>query len=193
MDFYSKLRPKATQAQLVRVGRIATVVMVVIGLLWIPVIQGAKGLYDYLQGIQAYLAPPIFVVFFFGVFMKRVNGAGCLATLITGFIMGLIRLIIDTPVKLGGAPYEEGTLLWIINNTFFQYYSLLITIVCIIVFLVVSYATKPPDYAKISSLTFSTLTPQDRMENRASWNWKDVLLSVLMIAAIIAIYIYFTG
>src|SRR6188474_253645 len=193
MDFYSKLRPKATQAQLVRVGRVATVVMVVIGLLWIPVIQGAKGLYDYLQGIQAYLAPPIFVVFFFGVFMKRLNGPGCLATLITGFAMGLFRLIVDTPVKLGGGSYTEGSFLWIVNNIFFQYYSLLITIVCIIVFLVVSYATKPPDYAKISGLTFSTLTPEDRMENRASWNWKDVLLSVLMIAAIIAVYMYFTG
>ena len=193
MDFYSKLRPKATQAQLVRVGRVATVVMVIIGLLWIPVIQGAKGLYDYLQGIQAYLAPPIFVVFFFGVFMKRLNGPGCLATLLTGFVMGLVRLIIDTPVKLGGTPYEEGSFLWIMNNIFFQYYSLLITIVCIIVFLVVSYATKPPDYAKISGLTFSTLTPQDRLETRASWNAKDVILSILLVAAIIAIYMYFTG
>ncbi len=193
MDFYSKLRPKATQAQLVRVGRVATVVMVIIGLMWIPVIQGAKGLYDYLQGIQAYLAPPIFVVFFFGVFMKRLNGPGCLATLLTGFVMGLVRLIIDTPVKLGGTPYEEGSFLWIMNNIFFQYYSLLITIVCIIVFLVVSYATKPPDYAKISGLTFSTLTPQDRLETRASWNAKDVILSILLVAAIIAIYMYFTG
>ncbi len=193
MDFYSKLRPKATQAQLVRVGRVATVVMVIIGLLWIPVIQGAKGLYDYLQGIQAYLAPPIFVVFFFGVFMKRLNGPGCLATLLTGFVMGLVRLIIDTPVKLGGTPYEEGSFLWIMNNIFFQYYSLLITIVCIIVFLVVSYATKPPDYAKISGLTFSTLSPQDKLETRASWNWKDVILSILLVVAIIAIYMYFTG
>jgi SSS family solute:Na+ symporter len=193
MDFYSKLRPKSTQAQLVRVGRVATVVMVIIGLLWIPVIQGAKGLYDYLQGIQAYLAPPIFVVFFFGVFMKRLNGPGCLATLLTGFVMGLVRLIIDTPVKLGGTPYEEGSFLWIMNNIFFQYYSLLITIVCIIVFLVVSYATKPPDYAKISGLTFSTLSPQDKLETRASWNWKDVTLSILLVAAIIAIYMYFTG
>jgi solute:Na+ symporter, SSS family len=193
MDFYSKLRPKATQTQLVHIGRIATVVMVIIGLLWIPVIQGAKGLYDYLQGIQAYLAPPIFVVFFFGVFMKRLNGPGCLATLITGFIMGLFRLIVDTPVKLGGEAYTEGSFLWIVNNTFFQYYSLLITIVCIIVFLVVSYATRPPDYAKISGLTFSTLSAQDRNENRASWNWKDVALSVLLIAFIIAIYMYFTG
>lgn len=193
MDFYSRFRPNASQASLVRVGRIATVVMVIIGLLWIPVIQGAKGLYDYLQGIQAYLAPPIFVVFFFGVFNKRLNGPGCLATLITGFIMGLFRLIIDTPVKLGGSTYTEGSFLWIMNNMFFQYYSLLITIVCILVFLIVSYATKPPEYAKIQGLTFSTLSAQDRAENRASWNWKDVVLSVLLVAIIVAIYMYFTG
>jgi SSS family solute:Na+ symporter len=193
MDFYSRFRPNASQEKLVRVGRIATVVMVIIGILWIPVIQGAKGLYDYLQGIQAYLAPPIFVVFFFGVFMKRLNGTGCLATLLTGFAMGLFRLIVDTPVKLGGAAYTEGSFLWIVNNIFFQYYSLLITIVCIIVFLVVSYATKAPDYAKIGGLTFSTMTKEDRLETRASWNWKDVGLSILLVAMIIAIYTYFTG
>jgi SSS family solute:Na+ symporter len=193
MDFYSRFKPKASQEKLVRVGRIATVVMVIIGLLWIPVIQGARGLYDYLQGIQAYLAPPIFVVFFFGVFMKRLNGPGCLATLLTGFAMGLFRLIVDTPVKLGGDSYTEGSFLWVVNNIFFQYYSLLITIVCILVFIIVSYATRPPDYAKIHGLTFSTLSEQDRQENRLSWNWKDVVLSVLMIALIVAIYMFFTG
>jgi len=113
--------------------------------------------------------------------------------MVIGFIVGGFRMLVDTPVTLFKKEYAEGSFLWIVNNTFFQYYSLLITIVCIIVFLVVSYATKPPDYAKISGLTFSTLTPEDRMENRASWNWKDVLLSVLMIAAIIAVYMYFTG
>jgi len=193
MDFYSRFRPNASQEKLVRVGRIATVVMVIIGLLWIPVIQGARGLYDYLQGIQAYLAPPIFVVFFFGVFMKRLNGPGCLATLLTGFIMGLFRLIVDTPVKLGGAAYTEGSFLWVVNNIFFQYYSLLITVVCILVFIIVSYATKQPDYAKIRGLTFSTLTAEDKRATRATWNTKDVVLSLLLIALIIAIYLYFTG
>jgi SSS family solute:Na+ symporter len=193
MDFYSKLRPNASQAQLVWVGRAATVVMVIIGLLWIPVIQGGRGLYDYLQGIQAYLAPPIFVVFFFGIFMKRLNGPGCLATLFTGFAMGLFRLAVDTPVKLTGKAYTEGSFLWIVNNIFFQYYSLLITIVCIIVFIVVSYATRQPDYAKIGGLTYSTLTPDDRAASRATWSAKDVVLSLLMIAAIIAVYLYFTG
>ena len=193
MDFYSKFKPNASQEKLVRVGRIATVVMVIIGLLWIPVIQGARGLYDYLQGIQAYLAPPIFVVFFFGVFMKRLNGPGCLATLLTGFIMGLFRLIVDTPVKLGGAAYAEGSFLWVVNNIFFQYYSLLITVVCILVFIIVSYATKQPDYAKISGLTFSTMSAEDRQATRSTWNAKDVILSLLLIALIIAIYAYFTG
>jgi SSS family solute:Na+ symporter len=193
MDFYSRFKPNASQEKLVRVGRIATVVMVIIGLLWIPVIQGARGLYDYLQGIQAYLAPPIFVVFFFGVFMKRLNGPGCLATLVTGFIMGLFRLIVDTPVKLGGAAYTEGSFLWVVNNIFFQYYSLLITVVCILVFIIVSYATKQPDYARIGGLTYSTLTVEDRKAMRATWTTKDVVLSLLLIAAIIAIYLYFTG
>ena len=193
MDFYSRFKPNASQEKLVRVGRIATVVMVIIGLLWIPVIQGARGLYDYLQGIQAYLAPPIFVVFFFGVFMKRLNGPGCLATLLTGFIMGLFRLIVDTPVKLSGAAYTEGSFLWVVNNIFFQYYSLLITIVCILVFIIVSYATKQPDYAKIGGLTYSTLTAEDKKAMRATWTTKDVLLSLLLIALIIAIYSYFTG
>jgi SSS family solute:Na+ symporter len=193
MDFYSRFRPKATQAQLVWVGRAATVAMVIIGILWIPVIQGGRGLYDYLQGIQAYLAPPIFVVFFFGVYIKRLNGQGALATLLIGFLMGLFRLAVDTPVKLMGTTYAEGSFLWIVNNIFFQYYSLLITIICIIVFIAVSYATPQPDYAKISGLTFSTMTEQDRRESRATWSLKDVLLSVLLVAVIISIYLYFTG
>ena len=116
-----------------------------------------------------------------------------IALLLTGFAMGLFRLIVDTPVKLGGAAYAEGSFLWIVNNIFFQYYSLLITIVCIIVFLAVSYATKAPDYAKIGGLTFSTMSEQDRKETRSSWNWKDVGLSILLVAVIIAIYTYFTG
>jgi SSS family solute:Na+ symporter len=168
--------------------------MVIIGLLWIPVIQGGKGLYDYLQGIQAYLAPPIFVVFFFGIFMKRLNGKGCLATLITGFIMGLFRLAVDTPVKLNsGFTYAKGSFLWVVNNIFFQYYSLLITLVCIVVMIVVSYATKAPDYAKISGLTFSTLSAKDRQATRSTWSAKDVVLSVLLVLLILAIYLYFTG
>jgi SSS family solute:Na+ symporter len=191
MDFYSKFRPKASQHQLVWIGRVATTVMVIIGLLWIPVIRGGKGLYDYLQTVQGYLAPPIFAVFFLGVFIKRLNGKGCLAALIVGFIMGLVRLAIDTPVKLLHRSYTQGSFLWIMNNIFFQYYSLLIFLVCIAVMIVVSYLTEAPSYEKIKGLTYGTRTAEDRAKSRASWTYTDIIASALVLAIIIAAYLYF--
>jgi len=194
MDFYTRFKPKASQHELVWVGRLATGVLVLIGLLWIPVIQGGRGLYDYLQGVQAYLAPPIFVVFFLGVLNKRLNSKGCLAALSVGFLMGLVRLAIDTPVKLfSGFSYPEGSFFWIMNNTFFQYYSLLIFVVCTAVMLAVSYMTEKPVYEKIGGLTFSTLTDRDRAESRSSWNAADVIASALVLVLIAAMYLYFRG
>jgi len=194
MDFYSRLRPKATQHQLVWIGRVATGIMVLIGLLWIPVIQGGRGLYDYLQGVQAYLAPPIFVVFFLGVFNKRLNAKGCLSALIVGFAMGLFRLAIDTPAKLlTDFAYTEGSFFWIMNNMFFQYYSLLIFVVCVIVMVAVSYATEEPAYEKINGLTYSTTSKEDKDATRASWTKTDVMTSVLVCFLILAMYMYFTG
>lgn len=194
IDFYSKLHPKAPQKQVVWVGRIATGVMVLIGLAWIPVIKGGKGLYDYLQGIQAYLAPPIFVVFFLGVFSKRLNAKGCLWALIVGFVLGLFRLAVDTPVKLfKDYQYAEGSFFWIINNLYFQYYSLVIFLVCIGVMVVVSHITNEPTYEKIQGLTYGTLTDEDRKESRLSWNKWDVIASCAVMAAIIAAYLYFRG
>jgi SSS family solute:Na+ symporter len=194
MDFYSKLKPQATQKQLVWIGRVATAVMVLIGLAWIPVIQGGKGLYDYLQGVQAYLAPPIFVVFFLGVFAKRLNAKGCLWALIVGFALGVFRLAVDTPVKLiHGFRYAEGSLFWIVSNTFFQYYSILILLVSAAVMFAVSYATDAPDPARIKGLTYATVSAADRAASRASWNRWDVVASAAVLAAILAAYLYFTG
>jgi len=195
MDFYDKLRPGATQGQLVWIGRVATTVMVLIGLLWIPVIRGGRGLYDYLQGVQAYLAPPIFTVFFLGVFLKRLNGKGCLAALLVGFGMGLFRLAVDTPIKLKleGWQYAEGSFLWIVNNLYFQYYSVLIFVTCSIVMIAVSYMTAAPDYEKIKGLTFATQTAEDRRQSRASWTKGDVIFTVVVLALILTAYIYFSG
>lgn len=194
MDFYSRLRPKATQQQLVWVGRLATSVMVLIGLFWIPVIRGGKGLYDYLQGVQAYLAPPIFVVFFLGVFIKRLNGKGCLAALITGFVLGLFRLAVDTPVKLiKGFFYPEGSFFWVINHIFFQYYSILIFITCIGVMILISYLTAEPDYQKIIGLTYGTRTQEDKLRTRASWGAGDIIASAIVVLVILWAYLYFRG
>jgi len=197
IDFYQKLIPKATQHQLVWVGRAATMVMILIALCWIPVIRGSKGLYDYLQTVSGYLAPPIFVVFFFGVFMKRLNTQGCLAALVSGFVLGIFRLAVDTPVSLRMAGleqgYPEGSFLWIVNNIYFQYYSLLIFLVSAGVMIGVSYLTEAPQDKQIEGLTYGTLTEEHRRESRLSWNQWDVASSGVVLGLILIAYLYFTG
>ena len=197
MDLYVKFRPHASQHQLVWIGRVATTMMVLIALLWIPVIRGQRGLYFYLQAVQGYLAPPIFVVFFLGVFNKRLNSKGCLSALMVGFVLGIFRLIVDTPVQLKLAGFEngypQGSFLWIVNNIYFQYYSVLICLVCVVVMLAVSYATAAPSLERIRGLTYATVTEEQRRRSRASWAWGDLIASVMVLVGIAAAYLYFTG
>lgn len=195
MDVYRRFKPNASQATLVWVGRLAVLAMVVIGLLWIEVIRGADGLYNYLQSVQGYLAPPIFVVFFMGIFWKRMNAKGCIAALAVGFALGIFRMAIDTPVTLGilKGGYQEGSFFWIINNFYFQYFSVIITIISLAVMVIVSYATREPDYAQIRGLTFGNVTPEQKRITRESWNWVDVVGTALVLAMILWAYLYFNG
>jgi SSS family solute:Na+ symporter len=173
-------------------GRLATGVMVLIAMLWIPVVKGASGLYSYLQSVQGYLAPPVFVVFFFGVFWKRLNAAGCLWAMIVGFIVGLFRMMVDTFAN-SGSGYAHGSFLWVVNNINFQYFSILITIISAIVMVVASYLTPAPDEAKIKNLTFGTTTAEHRADSKASWGFGEVAASLFILAAILGAYLYFTG
>jgi solute:Na+ symporter, SSS family len=197
VDLYEKWRPGASQETIVRVGRTATVVMVLVALAWLPVIEGAHGLYDYLQAVQGYLAPPVFVVFFFGVFWKRMNWQGCLWAMIAGFGVGIFRMLVDMPVTLGLAGFEhgyaEGSFLWIVNKTYFQYFSVLVTIISAIVAVTVSLATAQPDYSTIGGLTYGTATDSHDAETRRSWDWRDVAASAFVLCAILGAYLYFRG
>jgi SSS family solute:Na+ symporter len=195
IDIYQKRHPNASQEKLVSVGHTATIVMVVIALAWIPVVKGAHGLYGYLQSVQGYLAPPIFVVFFFGVFWKRLNAQGCLWAMIIGFVVGLFRMLVDTPITLsrGTFHYAEGSFLWIVSNINFQYFSILITLISAAVMVMVSYATKAQDDKAIEGLTFATATDANRAHTKASWSWVEVASSCFVMACIIGAYLYFTG
>ena len=114
--------------------------------------------------------------------------------MIVGFALGLFRLAVDTPVKLiSDFSYAEGSFLWIVNNMYFQYYSLLIFLICIGVMVVVSHMTAEPDYSKFKGLTFGTQTEEDRKASRASWNQWDVIASAAVLVAILAAYLYFRG
>jgi SSS family solute:Na+ symporter len=136
------------------------------------------------------------VVFFFGVFMKRLNAKGCLSALVVGFALGIFRLAVDTPLTLdlnGFEGYAEGSFLWIISNIYFQYYSLLICLVCAAVAVGVSYATEAPDPEQLEGLTYATVSQEDKAESRESWGWVEVAWSGVVLASILAAYLFFTG
>ncbi|MEZ4907519.1 MAG: hypothetical protein R2771_07745 [Saprospiraceae bacterium] len=133
------------------------------------------------------------MVFFFGVFNKRLNAKGAFYALVVGFLLGLFRLAIDTPVILNGHSYAEGSFFWIINNTFFQYYSLVIFLISALVMVVVSYSTAPPEPAKIINLTMSTVTDEQKALTKNSYSTFDIVASVVVIVLILAAYLYFTG
>jgi SSS family solute:Na+ symporter len=195
MDIYQKIKKGATQHQLVWMGRLVTGILILVGIAWIPVIQGQRGLYFYLQAVQGYLAPPIFAVFFFGVFFKRVNGKGCLAALIGGFILGAFRLGIDTyATYMGeGFSFTEGTFIYFCGNLYFQYYSLIVFLVSVALLFVVSYMSAPQSDEQLQGLTYGTTVAEDRERSRASWGWPEVAASAVVLLIILAVYIYFRG
>ena len=138
---------------------------------------------------------------FRGVFLRRVLQAAergwCALGHAGRLRAGLFRMLVDTPVTLGlpgfqnGYPY--GSFLWIVNNIYFQYFSVLITVVSAIVMVVVSYMTTEPNYLKIQNLTFETTTAADKSRTRASWDWREVAGSALVLACILGSYLYFRG
>src|SRR5262250_2027522 len=100
MDFYKKFRPDASDRRLINVGRMATVVMVGLSLLWIPFMSRISSqLWIYLQSVQAYISPPIAAVFLLGVFWKRINGQGAIVSLLLGFALGAARFILEVYYK----------------------------------------------------------------------------------------------
>lgn len=194
MDIYKKLHPKASETQLVWIGRVATAVMVVLGLAWIPVIAYIPGtLYTYLQSVQSYVAPPIFCVFFLGVFMKRINAYGCMTGLIVGFILGMARLGVEITYGIKPELFAGNAFLLWFASTSFTFICIFLAVVCSALIIGVSLVTPKPDEAQIVGLTYGTATPEQRQVTRESWNWVDVVTTVGLIAIILGVYIYFTG
>lgn len=187
MDIYQKMKPEASGKELVKVGRIATGVVVLLGMAWIPMMgKISSSLYNYLQSVQSYLAPPIAAVFLLGVFFKRLNAKGAYTAMVAGFIVGLIKLTLELfKGDLSGILYDFAT----INFLYFCIYLFLFSIV---VMVVVSLLSPKPSDEQIRGLTFATTVAEDRVASRASWNKKDVILSLIVVAIIVAVFVYFS-
>ncbi len=187
MDIYKKLYPETDEKKLVFVGRIATGIVVLSGILWIPfikVVSGA-GLYTYLQSVQAYIAPPIASVFLLGLFWSRINASGALVALVGGFIAGMIRLGLEikkSTLTVDGIWYQ-------IADLNFLYFAIFSFLTCVVVLIAVSMLTPPPDLEKINGLTYDTSKKNIAETDHPK---SDKINSYIILAILALILIYFS-
>ena len=194
VDIYQKLKKGASEKELVFVGKIATTVVVVCGLIWIPIMkqvaQGGGGLYDYLQNVQSFLAPAITATFLLGIFWSRINAKGAVWGLTVGFILGMSKLTIQTFFSLTDPKKIADPAILAKIGDFNAYYACgVLFLATAIVLIVVSLATKAQDPEQIKGLTFSSINKE---EVRASIHPVDIVTTLIVVAAILTIYLYFS-
>jgi len=154
-DVYRKLNPSASEARLVAVGRLFTVVMVGLGILWVPFIRYlSTEVYIYLQSVQAYISPPIAAVFLFGVFWPRANRHGAIAALAAGAVLGSARFFLELnrDSALAQAPIVAPLV-----SMNFLHFAIVLFAISVVLLVAVSLATAPDALAKLRGLTFKTL------------------------------------
>ena len=200
LDFYKKINPDANELQLVNFGRIATGILVVLGIAWVPFIHLISSqLYVYLQSVQAYISPPIAVCFIFGILWPRMNGAGALSSLLTGFVLGTVRFVFEILDKSNH--FQSGGIRWLLDMNFLHY-AIFMFVICAAVMVLVSLATPAPSREKLAGLTFETvddkletvpvtgarpsLARETAMEHRL-----NVAFSAVLVATVLFLWVYF--
>ncbi len=187
IDIYKRSHPEVEERKLVRIGRIATVVVVILGVLWIFVIQAmGKNLYAYIQNIQSLLAPAIATVFLLGITWKKTTAKAGMWTLIVGIVLGALRL-----VTMIINPDAHNAFTYVFNEMNIYTFGVCTFLTCVLLCLVVSLFTRKPSPEQVKGLCFGTATPAQKAETRASWNGWDIFHTVVILSVIVAFYIYF--
>ena len=191
IDFWKRLKPETPEKSLVRIGQTATVVIVILGILWIPIMRSVGNvLYNYLQDVQSVLAPGIAAAFLLGITWKRATAKGGQWGLLSGIIIGLTRL--GAKVYYSNATDAADSWFKAVFYDFnWLFFCGVMLIVCCIVVIVVSLFTEAPSEQKIQGLVFGTSTPEQIEATRNSWNHWDIIHTVIILGFTVAFYIYF--
>jgi solute:Na+ symporter, SSS family len=203
LDFYKKINPAASEARLVNMGRIATGAMVVLGLLWVPFIHLISSqLYIYLQSVQAYISPPIASCFILGILWPRMNAHGAISSLLTGFVLGAVRFVLEIIDRGAGGRFDNIFIRGLIDLNFLHY-AIVMFVICSLVLIGVSLMTPAPERKKLAGLTFATVgekmdvSPVGTADQRKPAaetvfeNRLNIAFSVALLLTVIGLWIHF--
>jgi SSS family solute:Na+ symporter len=201
IDFYKLYRPNASEHRLVVIGRIATIVVVLLGLVWIPIMKNIGSvLYEYLQKVQSLIAPAIAAVFLMGVFNRKITPKAGQWGLIIGALLGLIRLLLmifdpgshydNITEKLITDPSLRSGIFTVLNVNWLHF-CIGLFIFTILLMVVISFFTPKAGIEQLQGLTYFSQTPEQIKETRKSWSAMDIITSLIVLGLCIAFYIYF--
>uniref|UniRef100_A0A672IMP6 Sodium/myo-inositol cotransporter 2 n=1 Tax=Salarias fasciatus TaxID=181472 RepID=A0A672IMP6_SALFA len=168
MDLWKSFRSRASEWELMIVGRLFVLVLVVLSVLWIPVVQASQGgqLFIYIQSISTYLQPPVAIIFLCGCFWKRANEKGAFWGLIIGLTIGCIRMVLDF-VYPAPLCFEVDDRPGVLKYVHYLYFSMLLSFITLVVVVVISLATEEPRPEQITRLTwftrFDPLEPKEQV------------------------------
>ncbi|MBP8777282.1 MAG: sodium:solute symporter [Bacteroidaceae bacterium] len=183
IDFYKQYRPNASEAKLVLIGRFATIAVVVLGLVWIPIMKGLGNvLYEYLQEVQSLIAPAIAAVFIMGVFTKKITPKAGELGLLFGFLVGMARL--------GIMIFKPASLQWFMDINWLVF-CIGLFVSTIIFMILVSFFTKQASEEKLKGITYFTQSPEQKAVTRSSWSTLDIVTSIGVVLVCVAFYYYF--
>ena len=196
IDIYKKLKPNESENKLLNIGKLATAVIVILGIIWIPIMEKIGGgvMYQYLQNVQSYIAPPVAAVFLLGILWKRVNSKAAITTLMAGLILLILRLgseIYFQP-EISSNQIVDGVM-FIFATINFSHMAILMFVFSILLCIGVTLSTEEPNYNDIIGLSFGTLTEEQKHENKNSYELSDIFLSIILVILIIGVLSYFTG
>ncbi len=189
IDIYKKISPNSSENKLLNIGKVATTIMVVMGIIWIPIMERIGGgvLYQYLQSVQSYIAPPVAAVFLLGITWKRVTPDAAIVTLFSGLVVAALRIISEIfKESLDGFLYLFAT----IN---FSHMAIFMFIFSVSICIITSLLTNPQLEEKLKGLTFSTITNEQRASAKNSYTKSDIAFSGILVVIIIFVLTYFTG
>jgi len=196
-NYFIKENPNASHDQIHGTEQAATICMVLLAILWLPVLKfmtEANGLFYSLQQIQAYISPPIAAVFIFGVFNKKVNARGAIHALIIGCVIGISKLSldilcigynqpgIDSLLPIG----SEGFMASIMSINYL-YYAFFMFVLCSLILFVSSIKSEAPTDSGAEQLLYQNIgsTKDSKRSNYLIW-------SVLLVVALVVVWLIFS-
>ena len=188
IDFYQKFRPNASEKDLVRFGRLATVILVVLSLGWIPFMDALMGggIFHYLQSVQAYISPPIAAVFLLGLFFKWINARGAIVALWTGFAIGIFRLVMEFMNNNNSITVDPNGALAYFLGINFLHFALFLFLFCSAILMLVSKMSEPQPPETLELVTFQKNTT-------TSFKWtSDVVLTLILIVLVLVLWWVFS-